>query len=75
MLSAAQIHYYNGMVEREEIHNVIKCPMDPMDIVTTKIDEDDEIYFFCISCKTKFTLSYDAKEFILQGIDKSIKQR
>lgn len=74
MLSAAQVHYYNNLVEREQIHNVIKCPTDPIDIVTTRIDEDDQIYFFCISCKTKFTLNYLAEEFILQAIDKSIKQ-
>jgi len=74
MLSPAQIHYYNNLVERELIHNVIVCPIDPTDIVTTKLDEDDQIYFFCISCKTKFTLNHVAKDFILQGIDKFVKE-
>lgn len=70
LLSVGEVHYYNNLVESEKVHNVIFCPFDKLDIVITKVDEDDLPYFYCISCKTSFKLSNDAKTYIKLSIDK-----
>lgn len=69
LLSVGEVHFYNNLVQSEKVHNVIFCPFDKRDIVITKVHEDDSLYFYCISCKTSFTLSQDAKRYIRLSID------
>lgn len=68
MLSPQEVHYYNNLVQSEKVHNVIFCPMNKQDIVVMKLDEDDMVYFYCISCKTTFKLTKDMEEIIKSTI-------
>jgi hypothetical protein len=74
MLSIQEIHYYNRLVESENVHNLIKCQFDSSDIVVTKVDEDDKPYFFCLGCDSVFKLSQETEKIIKITIDKFISR-
>jgi hypothetical protein len=74
MLSVQEVHFYNNLVEKNEVKNLIVCPFVKEDIVVTKVDEDDKPYFFCIGCRTTFYLTKDIQEIIKLTIDKFISR-
>jgi hypothetical protein len=72
VLTPQEVHFYNKLVESEKVHNFIVCPSNSLDIVVMKLDEDDMVYFYCISCKTKFKLHKDIEDTIKGSILKYI---
>lgn len=74
MLSVQEVHFYNNLVERNNVKNVIVCPFVKEDIVVTKVDEDDRPFFFCLSCRVTFLLTKDIQEVIKLTIDKFISK-
>lgn len=52
-LRIQEVHYYNDLVNKGFAEK-ISCPMDETDIVISKLDEKNEVFFYCISCKTSF---------------------
>lgn len=52
-LSIKEVHSYLNLVN-EGRADKINCPFDETDIVITKLDKDDKVYFYCLSCQTSF---------------------
>lgn len=52
-----ELNFYNDLVKNKKALPII-CPFDKSkefsDIVITKIDDNDKVYFHCISCKSNF---------------------
>lgn len=72
MLSVQEVHFYNNLVEKGKVANLIACPFVKDDIVVTKVDEDDKPYFYCIGCKTVFKITSDIEHTISTIIKKFI---
>jgi hypothetical protein len=53
MLSVQEVTFYNDLVNKG-IVGKINCPFDMDDIVVTKVNSQDKVYFECISCNTTF---------------------
>jgi hypothetical protein len=54
-ISIQEIHSYLNLVNEGKAEK-INCPLNETDIVISKIDENNKVFFQCISCNTKFYL-------------------
>lgn len=52
-LSIQEVHSYLDLVNEGKAER-INCPFYETDIVITKLDENDKVYFYCMSCKTSY---------------------
>lgn len=52
-LSIQEVHSYLNLVNEGRADR-INCPFYETDTIITKLDEDDRVYFECLSCKTTF---------------------
>jgi hypothetical protein len=53
MLSVQEVTFYNNLVEKGNAGK-INCPFDTNDVVVTKVNDKDEVYFKCLGCDTIF---------------------
>lgn len=62
-LSIKEVHSYLNLVNEGRAEK-ISCPFNETDvaddIIVTKVDEEDKVYFYCLSCKSKFYLGINA---------------
>lgn len=55
-ISIQEVHYYNELVKVFKAEPIL-CPYDESSfshIILTKIDDEDKVFFQCITCNTKF---------------------
>lgn len=52
-ISIQEVHSYLNLVN-EGRADKINCPLNETDIIITKLDDNDKVYFQCLSCKTTF---------------------
>lgn len=69
MLSVQEVNFYNSLVEKD-LAGKINCPFDENDIVATRVNSKDEVYFECLSCKTTFQIGIKVENIIKNTIDK-----
>ena len=69
MLSIQEVNFYNSLVENN-LAGKINCPFDQNDIVVSRVNSKDEVYFECISCKTSFEPGINVENIIKNTIDK-----
>lgn len=74
MLSIQEVNFYNSLVERN-LAGKINCPFDENDIVVSRVNPKDEVYFECLSCKTTFEVGIKVENIIKNTIDKLKNQR
>lgn len=70
-LTIQEVHYYNNLVKIGKALK-INCPIDETDIVVSKLDEEDRVFFYCISCKTSFYPGLNTIEKIKHTINTAI---
>lgn len=54
-ISIQEVHSYLNLVNEGRAEK-INCPLNETDTVISKIDESNKVFFYCISCNTKFYL-------------------
>jgi hypothetical protein len=72
MLSIREVHLYNKFVTNGDLPP-INCPFNEHDanhIIISFIDENDSVYFECLTCNTKFKPGLETIEKIRSGLDK-----
>jgi len=74
VLTVQEVNFYNSLVERDLVAK-INCPFDTDDIVVTRVNPQDEVYFKCISCQTTFYPGIKVEKIIKETIDKFKNQR
>jgi Trk K+ transport system NAD-binding subunit len=74
MLSVQEITFYNDLVEKN-IAGKINCPFDANDVVVTKVNDENEVYFKCLGCDTVFYPGLKVEKIIKNTIDKHISNR
>lgn len=52
-ISIQEVHYYNDLVNKG-LAEKITCPISETDIVISKLDNENKVYFYCVSCHTSF---------------------
>ena len=55
-ITIQEVHYYNRLAENFQAEPIL-CPYDDNSfshIILTKIDDDEKVYFKCITCDSKF---------------------
>jgi hypothetical protein len=67
-LSVQEINFYNSLCDLG-IAQKIECVFDTNDIIITKIDENNNPYFYCITCNTKYDIGTNTIEKIKKTID------
>lgn len=70
-LTIQEVHYYNDLVKIGKALK-INCPIDETDIVISKLDKEDKVFFYCISCKTSFYPGLNTIEKIKHTINTAI---
>lgn len=70
-LTIQEVHYYDDLVKIGKALK-INCPIDETDIVISKLDEEDKVFFYCISCKTSFYPGLNTIEKIKYAINNAI---
>lgn len=69
MLSVQEVTFYNDLVERN-VAGKINCPFDTNDVVVTKVNDENEVYFKCLGCDTIFYPGLKIEKIIKDTIDK-----
>lgn len=69
MLSVQEVTFYNNLVNKG-IVGKINCPFDIDDIVVTKVNSQDQVYFECITCDSIFYPGIKVINTIKSTIDK-----
>ena len=69
MLSAQEVNYYNDLVDNGLAYR-INCPFGEDDIIVTRVNSQDEVYFECLSCKSVFHPGIKVIKIIKDTIDK-----
>ena len=54
-ISIQEVHSYLNLVNEGRAEKII-CPLDKEENIITKIDENDNVCFYCLSCNTNFYL-------------------
>lgn len=67
-LSIQEINFYNQLSDKG-LTEKVECVFDSRDIMTTRVDEDNNPYFYCISCNTKYDIGKNTQEKIKKTID------
>ncbi len=52
-LTIQEVNYYNKLVKDGKAKR-IECKFDAYDIVVSKIDSNDKVFFYCIGCHSSF---------------------
>lgn len=52
-LTIKEVNTYINLVSENKAEK-ITCPLNETDIVIAKIDENDNVFFYCMTCKTTF---------------------
>ena len=73
MLSIKEIHFYNILVEKG-FASPMNCPFNDDSvgdhIIFPELDEKNNLFFNCLTCRTKFELGLNTEELIKKAIDK-----
>jgi hypothetical protein len=69
MISIQEVNFYNSLAERNLVGK-INCPFGADDIVVTKVNDQDEVYFKCLTCDTIFHPGVKVINIIKDTIDK-----
>lgn len=69
MLSVQEVTFYNSLVNKGLVGK-INCPFDIDDIVVTKVNPEDKVYFECITCNSVFYPGIKIEKTIKNTIDK-----
>lgn len=68
MLSVQEVTFYNDLVEKN-IAGKINCPFDTSDVVVTKVNDKNEVYFKCLGCDTIFYPGLKVEQIIKDAIN------
>ena len=52
-VSIQEVNYYNKLVDDGKA-TAIQCRFDPDDIVISKVDSSDKVFFYCLGCQASF---------------------
>ena len=52
-ITIKEVNTYIDLVNQGRAEKII-CPINETDMVIAKIDSDDKVFFYCMSCKTTF---------------------
>ena len=52
-LDIKEVNYYSELVKNNKVPK-IECKLNKDDTVVSRVDEDDKVYFYCISCRSSF---------------------
>ena len=52
-LSIQEVNYYNDLVKYGRSPK-IECKFDKDDIVVSKVDSSDKVFFYCLGCHSSF---------------------
>jgi len=69
LLSAKEVHFYNDL-SNQGLVKKITCPFGEDDVIVTKVNESDEVYFECITCDSSFSPGINIIQNIKLSIDK-----
>ena len=69
MLSIQEINFYNDLADKNLVAK-INCPFEESDIVVSRVNPKDEVYFECLSCQTTFYPGIKVENIIKNTIDK-----
>jgi hypothetical protein len=69
LLSAKEVHFYNDL-SNQGLVKKITCPFGENDVIVTKVNELDEVYFECITCDSSFNPGINIIQNIKLSIDK-----
>jgi transposase-like protein len=69
MLSIQEVNFYNSLANRQ-LAGKINCPFSSDDIVVTRVNSEDQVYFECITCNSTFHPGIKVINIIKETIDK-----
>ena len=69
MISIQEVNFYNSLANRQ-LAGKINCPFGNDDIVVTRVNPQDEVYFECITCDSTFYPGIKVINIIKETIDK-----
>ena len=52
-LKIQEVNYYNKLVESGKAKK-IECKFDTSDTVVSKVDSNDNVFFYCLGCHSSF---------------------
>jgi len=52
-LTIQEVNYYNNLVKNGKALK-IECTFGADDIVVSKVDSSDKVFFYCLGCQTSF---------------------
>jgi hypothetical protein len=73
MLSIQEVHFYNILVEKGLV-NPMNCPFNEDSvsnhIIIPNLNENDSLFFTCLTCVTNFELGLNTEQIIKNSINK-----
>lgn len=69
MLSIQEVNFYNSLVQKN-LAGKINCPFYENDIVVSRVNSQEEVYFECLTCRTTFHPGINVENIIKTTIDK-----
>lgn len=73
MLSMKEIHFYNKLVEKG-LAKPLECSFNAErvgnHIIMPELDKDDDLFFICLTCNSKFKPGINTAEVIKSNIKK-----
>jgi hypothetical protein len=52
-LTIQEVTYYNNLVKNNKALR-IECQFDKEDIIISKVDSSDKVFFYCLGCHSSF---------------------
>ena len=52
-LTIQEVSYYNYLVKNNKALK-IECQFDPQDIIISRVDSSDKVFFYCLGCRSSF---------------------
>jgi hypothetical protein len=52
-LTIQEVTYYNNLVKNNKALR-IECQFDKEDIIISRVDSSDKVFFYCLGCRSSF---------------------
>jgi hypothetical protein len=52
-LTIQEVNYYNNLVKNNKALR-IECQFDKEDIIISRVDSSDKVFFYCLGCRSSF---------------------